>query len=141
MLYFSLQVQFAIDFGVPEEKAKTLPVFLAIGAIFGRIISGQLMDLNLIDGILLYQSLMLLGGITALVGSLARTYEQLVCYIIIFQLFDGGQQGLTYKATSMALGGEYANEAFSLILFFASISMMLGPVTVGEYQEDFLTNR
>ena len=131
--FFCIQVQFAVEFGIPEKISKQFPVFSAVGNGLGRIFIGLILDsvLRKQSKVTCYKMITLLTGSTAFIGSYANNQTQLIAYIWIYSFFDGTMQTSCNPALREIIGFEHLSEATSLVLVACGISSMLGPPLIG----------
>jgi len=109
------QTQFCIELGISWEKAAMLPLYMGIGNTVGRLALGQLLHVRILHPISTYQTIMVLGGVTALVAVLSSTYTHIVIFSIVYMAFDGSIQGLDAVQCLLFLAWECLKKRLELL--------------------------
>ena len=103
----------------------------------GRCISGFIVDSKIFKTINLYQSVLLLNGLTAVIGSFSSTPIHLIVYIWAFSFLDGQMQSTFAPVVREVVGMTYMTEGFAMVFTSCSVSMMLGPPLLGICKQQF----
>jgi len=82
-------VTFSEDLGISAQKASLLFIFIGLASSVARLISGRLCHYKKVNPVFIYQSSMLLAGLSAFVLPFAAKYWHLVAFSVTYGLSDG----------------------------------------------------
>ena len=124
-------MQYAIEFGVSKSTAHTFPMYDSISNAFGRAFAGFMQDFITKDKLLYHQTVLLLAGLTAIVGTFISNQTQLIAYMVIYSFLDGNIQASVVPVLRTIVGTQNLTEGFAVTITAVAVPIMLGPPLVG----------
>ena len=124
-------MQYAIEFGVSKTTAHTYPIYDSISNAFGRAFAGFMQDFIIKDQMLYQQTMLLLAGLTAILGTFISNQTQLIAYMVIYSFLDGNIQASVIPVLRKIVGTQNLTEGYSITLTAVAVPIMLGPPLVG----------
>ncbi|XP_057289501.1 monocarboxylate transporter 12-like [Hydractinia symbiolongicarpus] len=126
-------VQHAIESGTDRNDANWLPVYLSLGNVIGRLCLGKIFDIQCINKMIFYKILMIMSGLTAVVGSFSVEFYQLILFAICYTIFDGAHKAQQSIILLNIAGKKLLLEGWTLLMSLGAITFVLGPVLVGYF--------
>jgi len=123
--------------GISEEEASYLLSVIGIANTVGRIILGWLSDRPWINRLYMYNTCLVVCGVSMALSTFMNTYALQVVYCAIFGVTSGAYVGLTSVVLVDLLGLDKLTNAFGLLLMFQGIASVLGPPIVGALYDSF----
>ena len=122
------------DGTVDEENddAAFLISVIGIANTIARLLLGWLSDRQGINRLYLYNSCLVVCGISMGLSSYMTTYASQALYCAIFGVTSGAYVGLTSVVLVDLLGLDKLTNAFGLLLMFQGIASIIGPPIIGE---------
>ena len=96
-----------------------------------RLILGWLSDRSWINRLYLYNSCLVVCGVSMALSPFCSSYNLQVVYCAIFGITSGAYVGLTSVVLVDLLGLEKLTNAFGLLLMFQGIASVIGPPVIG----------
>jgi MFS family permease len=145
---FNVPYVYTVDrargWGIDEKEAAFLLSIIGIANTLGRLFLGWLSDQRFINRLYLYNSCLVLCGISMGLSSFMTTYNWQIVYCAIFGVTSGAYVGLTSVVLVDLLGLDKLTNAFGLLLMFQGIASVIGPPftgalydTLGDYDAGF----
>lgn len=129
---------------IDEKEAAFLLSIIGIANTLGRLFLGWLSDQRIINRLYLYNSCLVLCGVSMGLSSFMTTYNWQIVYCAIFGVTSGAYVGLTSVVLVDLLGLDKLTNAFGLLLMFQGIASVIGPPftgalydTLGDYDAGF----
>jgi len=129
---------------IDEKEAAFLLSIIGIANTLGRLFLGWLSDQRFVNRLYLYNSCLVLCGISMGLSSFMSTYNWQIVYCAIFGVTSGAYVGLTSVVLVDLLGLDKLTNAFGLLLMFQGIASVIGPPftgalydTLGNYDAGF----
>ena len=116
---------------IPEKESAFLLSIIGIANTLGRLFLGWLSDQRMINRLYLYNSCLVLCGISMGLSSFMTTYNWQIVYCAIFGVTSGAYVGLTSVVLVDLLGLDKLTNAFGLLLMFQGIASVIGPPFTG----------
>jgi len=116
---------------IGEKEAAFLLSIIGIANTLGRLFLGWLSDQRVINRLYLYNSCLVLCGISMGLSSFMTTYNWQIVYCAIFGVTSGAYVGLTSVVLVDLLGLDKLTNAFGLLLMFQGIASVIGPPFTG----------
>jgi len=116
---------------IEEQEAAFLLSIIGIANTLGRLFLGWLSDQRIINRLYLYNSCLILCGISMALSSFMTTYNWQIVYCAIFGVTSGAYVGLTSVVLVDLLGLDKLTNAFGLLLMFQGIASVIGPPFTG----------
>ena len=116
---------------IEEQEAAFLLSIIGIANTLGRLFLGWLSDQRIINRLYLYNSCLILCGISMGLSSFMTTYNWQIVYCAIFGVTSGAYVGLTSVVLVDLLGLDKLTNAFGLLLMFQGIASVIGPPFTG----------
>ena len=116
---------------IPEKDSAFLLSVIGIANTLGRLFLGWLSDQKFINRLYLYNSCLVLCGISMGLSSFMTTYNWQIVYCAIFGVTSGAYVGLTSVVLVDLLGLDKLTNAFGLLLMFQGIASVIGPPFTG----------
>jgi len=116
---------------IDEKEAAFLLSIIGIANTLGRLFLGWLSDQRVINRLYLYNSCLVLCGISMGLSSFMTTYNWQIVYCAIFGVTSGAYVGLTSVVLVDLLGLDKLTNAFGLLLMFQGIASVIGPPFTG----------
>jgi len=116
---------------IDEKEAAFLLSIIGIANTLGRLFLGWLSDQRIINRLYLYNSCLVLCGISMGLSSFMTTYNWQIVYCAIFGVTSGAYVGLTSVVLVDLLGLDKLTNAFGLLLMFQGIASVIGPPFTG----------
>ena len=114
------------------KDAAFLLSVIGIANTIGRIILGWLSDRGWINRLYLYNSCLVVCGISMGLSVFCNTYISQAVYCAIFGVTSGAYVGLTSVVLVDLLGLDKLTNAFGLLLMFQGIASVIGPPIIGK---------
>jgi len=121
----------AILWKIDPERAAFLLSVIGIANTIGRIILGWLSDKTWINRLFMYNSCLVVCGISMGLSVFCNTYTTQAVYCAIFGVTSGAYVGLTSVVLVDLLGLDKLTNAFGLLLLFQGIASVCGPPIIG----------
>lgn len=121
----------AIGWNISEDQAPFLLSVIGIANTIGRLFLGWISDRGNVNRLYLYNSCLIICGISMAVSSFMNDYTSQVIYCAIFGITSGAYVGLTSVVLVDLLGLDKLTNAFGLLLLFQGISSVIGPPLIG----------
>lgn len=116
---------------IEEGDAAFLLSIIGIANTIGRLVLGWLSDHGKINRLYLYNTCLMLCGISMALSTLMTTYTSQAVYCATFGVTSGAYVGLTSVVLVDLLGLDKLTNAFGLLLMFQGIASVLGPPFIG----------
>lgn len=116
---------------ISEKDAAFLLSIIGIANTLGRLFLGWLSDRRFINRLYLYNSCLVLCGVSMGLSSFMATYTWQIIYCAIFGVTSGAYVGLTSVVLVDLLGLDKLTNAFGLLLMFQGIASVIGPPFTG----------
>ena len=118
--------------GFPDQYGAYIVAILGICDLCGRIMSGCIADLNLVERKSVFQTnLLLLSCFEFIIPNL--TSFPAMCVVVGFSgLFSGGFIGIQVAVVADKVGIETLSSSYGFAMFFASIALLINPPLAGE---------
>ncbi|KAJ7372684.1 hypothetical protein OS493_017958 [Desmophyllum pertusum] len=124
-------VKYSEDLGMSSSVSSRLIFFLGLNVALGRFACGFLCSLKRLDNWYIYQGVLLVSGVSTMLLTLARHYEELVAYAVVFGFCDGAFATLLNILAFTCVDPSRAASVFGYILMTASVTSMVGPPLSG----------
>jgi len=121
----------ALEWGIDGKQAAFLLSVIGIANTIGRIILGWLSDRGEINRLYLYNSCLVVCGVSMGLSVFCSTYISQAVYCAIFGVTSGAYVGLTSVVLVDLLGLDKLTNAFGLLLLFQGIASVIGPPIIG----------
>lgn len=121
----------AIQWGMEAESASFLLSVIGIANTGGRIILGWLSDQGWVNRLYMYNSCLVLCGISMGFSVFCNTYTTQAIYCAVFGVTSGAYVGLTSVVLVDLLGLDKLTNAFGLLLLFQGLASVIGPPIIG----------
>jgi len=121
----------ALEWGMESKQAAFLLSVIGIANTIGRIILGWLSDRGEINRLYLYNSCLVVCGVSMGLSVFCNTYITQAVYCAIFGVTSGAYVGLTSVVLVDLLGLDKLTNAFGLLLLFQGIASVIGPPIIG----------
>ena len=121
----------ALFWEMDGKQAAFLLSVIGMANTIGRIILGWLSDRKGINRLYLYNSCLIVCGISMGLSVFCNTYISQVVYCAIFGVTSGAYVGLTSVVLVDLLGLDKLTNAFGLLLMFQGIASVIGPPIIG----------
>lgn len=113
------------------EQAAFLLSVIGIANTIARLILGWLSDRSWINRLYLYNSCLVICGISMALSPFCTTYNTQAVYCALFGITSGAYVGLTSVVLVDLLGLDKLTNAFGLLLMFQGIASVMGPPVIG----------
>ena len=100
-----------------------------------RLLLGWLSDRAWVNRLYLYNSCLIICGLSMGLSVFCQTYTSQAIYCAIFGITSGAYVGLTSVVLVDLLGLDKLTNAFGLLLLFQGIASVIGPPIIGKYSE------
>ena len=124
---------------ISEKDAAFLLSIIGIANTLGRLFLGWLSDRRFINRLYLYNSCLVLCGVSMGLSSFMATYTWQIIYCAIFGVTSGAYVGLTSVVLVDLLGLDKLTNAFGLLLMFQGIASVIGPPFTGPVHTNYQT--
>ena len=132
-VYASIQVKFCeSELGIPRDRASLLYTYMAIASFFSNPFFCKLSQLKFFDIFDLYQLATTCFGICLLLLPLARSYNAMVAFSVLFGVMDGGRYGLMPLVAIECVGQKRTDTAWGYLVFSVGFASGIGPTFIGE---------
>eukprot|EP00092_Neocalanus_flemingeri_P033997 GFUD01036968.1.p1 GENE.GFUD01036968.1~~GFUD01036968.1.p1 ORF type:complete len:612 (-),score=85.76 GFUD01036968.1:1173-3008(-) len=121
----------AEQWGMDGDQAAFLLSVIGIANTIARLILGWLSDRSWINRLYLYNSCLIICGISMGLSVFCNTYHTQAVYCAIFGITSGAYVGLTSVVLVDLLGLDKLTNAFGLLLMFQGIASVIGPPVIG----------
>jgi len=121
----------AILLEIDGEQAAFLLSVIGIANTVARLILGWLSDQSWVNRLYLYNSCLVICGISMGLSPFCTTYNTQAMYCALFGITSGAYVGLTSVVLVDLLGLEKLTNAFGLLLMFQGIASVIGPPVIG----------
>eukprot|EP00090_Calanus_glacialis_P045680 TRINITY_DN8647_c0_g1_i4.p1 TRINITY_DN8647_c0_g1~~TRINITY_DN8647_c0_g1_i4.p1 ORF type:complete len:613 (-),score=104.49 TRINITY_DN8647_c0_g1_i4:381-2219(-) len=121
----------AILWGMDGKDAAFLLSVIGISNTASRLILGWLSDRSWINRLYLYNSCLVVCGVSMALSPFCSSYNLQAVYCAIFGITSGAYVGLTSVVLVDLLGLEKLTNAFGLLLMFQGIASVIGPPVIG----------
>ena len=118
--------------GIEGDKAAYLLSVIGISNTVARLLLGWLSDREWINRLYLYNSCLVICGISMGASVFCTDYTTQAVYCAIFGVTSGAYVGLTSVVLVDLLGLDKLTNAFGLLLMFQGIASVIGPPIIGE---------
>jgi len=126
-----------IQMGFDTRLSAFLVSIVGISNTVGRIVFGYLADFKWVNRLMLYNTVLLLCGVTSIASSLCLNYPMMAVYAACFGLFIGVYTCLTPIVLVDLLGLDKLSNAFGLVLLFQGIGAVVGPPMAGALYDKY----
>jgi MFS family permease len=117
---------------IPETDAAFLLSIIGIANTVGRLVLGWLSDRGGVNRLYLYNSCLILCGVSMGLSSFMVDYTSQAIYCAIFGVTSGAYVGLTSVVLVDLLGLDKLTNAFGLLLMFQGVASVIGPPFIGQ---------
>jgi len=121
----------AILWDIDGADAAFLLSVIGISNTVARLALGWLSDRSWINRLYLYNSCLVICGISMSLSPFMTTYNLQAVYCAIFGITSGAYVGLTSVVLVDLLGLDKLTNAFGLLLMFQGIASVIGPPVIG----------
>eukprot|EP00091_Calanus_sinicus_P024239 TRINITY_DN8585_c0_g1_i1.p1 TRINITY_DN8585_c0_g1~~TRINITY_DN8585_c0_g1_i1.p1 ORF type:complete len:281 (+),score=67.80 TRINITY_DN8585_c0_g1_i1:239-1081(+) len=121
----------AVLWGMDGKDAAFLLSVIGISNTVARLILGWLSDRSWINRLYLYNSCLVVCGVSMALSPFCSSYNLQAVYCAIFGITSGAYVGLTSVVLVDLLGLEKLTNAFGLLLMFQGIASVIGPPVIG----------
>ena len=122
----------ALEWGMDGKQAAFLLSVIGIANTIGRIILGWLSDRREINRLYLYNSCLVVCGVSMGLTVFCNTYISEAVYCAIFGVTSGAYVGLTSVVLVDLLGLDKLTNVYGLMLLFQGIASVIGPLIIGK---------
>lgn len=133
---FNVPYVFTVDrakfWGMDETDAAFLLSVIGISNTVARLCLGWLSDRAWINRLYLYNTCLVICGISMGLSVFMNTYTTQAVYCAIFGVTSGAYVGLTSVVLVDLLGLDKLTNAFGLLLMFQGIASVIGPPIIGK---------
>ena len=119
------------DFGADKKESSFLPMYSGIGSSVGRLVFGQIADLQCCIRLYLCQTALLCISLASFLVSLGNSYSALVIYAFSQGLFEGCYVMVNPVVTSELVGKEKLSYALGASYLLMFVPRSLGPPIAG----------
>ena len=133
VLHFVLrsQVKYSEDCGMSSNASSRLILFMGINIVLGRFAAGFLCSIKRLDNWFILQGVLLINGVSTMLLTLAKNYEELVAYSLVFGFCDGAMATVVNITALTCVDPSRATSALGYILMTASLTSVIGPPLSG----------
>lgn len=117
---------------LPGSNNELLVTCIGATSGIGRLVFGQISDIQSVNPIVLQQIALLALGASTMLFTVAKSYVLLLILCAIFGLFDGCFVSLMGPVAYYLVGKEGASQAIGFVLGLSSIPFMVGPPLAGK---------
>jgi len=132
---FNVPYVFTVDraeaWGIDGDQAAFLLSVIGISNTVARLLLGWLSDRAWINRLYLYNSCLVICGISMGASVFCTDYNTQAVYCAIFGVTSGAYVGLTSVVLVDLLGLDKLTNAFGLLLLFQGIASVIGPPIIG----------
>ena len=114
-----------------SDASARLVLFMGITIVIGRFTCGFLCSFKQLDNWYILQGVLLAGGLSMMLLTLAQNYNAFVAYAIVFGFCDGGIATLFNIQAVTCVDQSRAASAFGYFLLIASVTSLVGPPISG----------
>ena len=122
----------AVAWNISGEDAAFLLSVIGISNTIARLCLGWLSDREWINRLYLYNTCLVICGVSMGLSVFMNTYTTQAIYCAIFGVTSGAYVGLTSVVLVDLLGLDKLTNAFGLLLMFQGIASVIGPPIIGE---------
>lgn len=130
-MHFVFQVKYSEDRGMSSSASARLILFLGINVAIGRFAGGFLCSFKWLDNFYVLQGVLLVNGVATVLLTLAKKYEPLVAYAVVFGLGDGSMATAVNIIALTCVDHSKAASSFGFFLLVASVTSLAGPPISG----------
>ena len=109
-----------------------LYTYMAIAFFFSNHLLCKLSQLKCLDIFDLYQCTTTRLGICLLLLPLAKSYQAVVAFSVLYGLMDGGRYGLMPLIVLECVGQKRTDQAWGYVSFCVGLAAAIGPIIIGE---------
>ena len=120
---------------IKGDEAAFLLSVIGISNTVARLLLGWLSDRAWVNRLYLYNSCLIICGLSMGLSVFCQTYTSQAVYCAIFGITSGAYVGLTSVVLVDLLGLDKLTNAFGLLLLFQGIASVIGPPIIGKYSE------
>ncbi|KAG5280393.1 hypothetical protein AALO_G00088620 [Alosa alosa] len=126
-------VSYAKHLGAEDTRAALLLSILGFIDIFARPTCGVIAGLRWVRPrcVYLFSFAMVFNGTADLLGSFARSYDELVVFCVFFGVSYGMVGALQFEVLMTIVGTERFSSAIGLVLLVEAIAVLVGPPSAG----------
>jgi len=132
---FNVPYVFTVDrarsWDIKVDEAAFLLSVIGISNTVARLLLGWLSDRAWVNRLYLYNSCLVICGISMGLSVFCQTYTTQAIYCAIFGITSGAYVGLTSVVLVDLLGLDKLTNAFGLLLLFQGIASVIGPPIIG----------
>lgn len=122
----------AVAWDISGEDAAFLLSVIGISNTIARLCLGWLSDKEWINRLYLYNTCLVICGVSMGLSVFMNTYTTQAIYCAIFGVTSGAYVGLTSVVLVDLLGLDKLTNAFGLLLMFQGIASVIGPPIIGK---------
>jgi len=132
---FNVPYVFTVDrallLGIDSKNAAYLLAVVGIANTASRVILGLLSDSKWVNRLYLYNSCLVICGVSMGLSVFCTEYYSQAAYAAIFGITSGAYVGLTSVVLVDLLGLDKLTNAFGLLLLFQGVASVMGPPLIG----------
>ena len=120
------------ELNIPAEQASTLYTYMRIAFFFSNHLLCKLSQLKYLDIFGLYQFTTTCLGICLLLLPLAKSYQAVVAFSVLYGLMDGARYGLMPLIVLGCVGQRRTDQAWGYVSFCVGLAAAIGPIIIGK---------
>jgi len=136
---FNVPYVFTVDrareWDMTRDQAAFLLSTIGIANTLARLCLGWLSDRSWINRLYLYNTCLIICGVSMGLSVFMSTYQTQIVYCAIFGATSGAYVGLTSVVLVDLLGLDKLTNAFGLLLMFQGIASVIGPPIIGALKD------
>ena len=114
-----------------SNASSRLILFMGINIVLGRFAGGFLCSIKRLDNWFILQGVLLINGVSTMLLTLAKNYEELVAYSVVFGFCDGAMATVFNITALTCVDPPRAASAFGYLLLCQSVASLVGPPLSG----------
>ncbi|PFX17784.1 Monocarboxylate transporter 12 [Stylophora pistillata] len=135
-IIYVLLVKYSVDRGMSSAASSRLILFMGINIVLGRFVCGFLCSIERLDNWFILQGMAITNGVSTVLLVLAKNYEWLVAYSLIFGFCEGAMAAAVNIIALTSVEPSKAGSAFGNVLLTTSFVTLVGPPLSEEAEEE-----
>ena len=124
-------MKYSEDRGMSSNASSRLILFMGINIVLGRFAAGFLCSIKRLNNWFILQGVLLINGVSTMLLTLTKNYEELVAYSLVFGFCDGAMATVVNITALTCVDPSRATSALGYILMTASLTSVVGPPLSG----------
>lgn len=124
-------MKYSLDLGMSSAASSRLILFMGINIVLGRFVCGFLCSIERLDNWFILHGMAITNGVSTMLLVLAKNYEWLVAYSLIFGFCDGAMAAAVNIIALTSVEPSKAGSAFGNVLLTTSFVTLVGPPLSG----------